>query len=127
MDPFIYIKAPAEASIEAFAAVMKNAFPLTGWHERESSNYYRGCYWVGEFEGKKVKRSWLDSAGFEDYLFCVVVTPEKKSRSERDESDEDFVDRMAQSIAEIGYAAFIPDDDISDRGNRNGVLHEKRA
>jgi hypothetical protein len=127
VDPFIYIKAPPETSLEAFASVLKEVFPLTGWHERESSNYYRGCYWLGALEGKEVKLCWLDSAGFEDYVFCVVVTPKKKSRSARDASDEDFVGRMAQSIAEKSYPAFIPEDDISDRGNRNGILHEKRA
>lgn len=82
---------------------------------------------MGELEGRKVKLCWLDSAGFEDYLFWLVVFSKEKSRSERDVSEENFVDGMARLIAENGYTAFIPEDDISDRGNRNGVLHEKKA
>jgi len=122
MNPYIYIKAPENTSLEAFSAFMKDSLPIQNWHERESSNYYKGTYWLGSLEDKEIKLCWLDSKGFEDYTFWVIVKQKKN-----EPADEEYVDSIAQFIAQKGFSTFIPEDDISDKGNLNGLKYENRA
>jgi len=111
-------------SLEAFAAFVQELFPVTGWHERESSNYYRGCYWCGDMEEREIELCWLDSRGFDDYIFWLVVFSKKKRSVDQDAADEQFVDAMARIIASKGFTTLIPEDDITEKGNQNGVKYE---
>ena len=75
-------------------------------------------------EEREIELCWLDSRGFDDYIFWLVVFSKKKRSVDQDAADEQFVDAMARIIASKGFTTLIPEDDITEKGNQNGVKYE---
>ena len=119
MKPFVYVKAPAEMTLEAFAALFRELFPNVALEERYSDNYYRGSYYRADLNQRRTTLSYASEEHGAEYPFWVAVGGPK------DGAQAALVDSIAGAIASRGFAAFIPKEHVDDFSE--GTRYEAKA
>jgi hypothetical protein len=114
MSAFVYVKPAASMSLTEFSELFAGLFPVTDLHERESSNYYRGYYYSGRLEERKIKLCYSDEEDGDKYPFWIVVT-RKEGFVGEDDTRHLLVAKLAREIAARGHSTLIPDDERKEK------------
>jgi hypothetical protein len=98
-DHIVFIKEQVGfKKLKTFSARVAEILSLTEFQERESSNYAEGHYFKGLLGGSVVRLYYLDTTGFEEWLFAIQIkTPH-----------ESVAHDVASAVAAAGFQCFVP-------------------
>ena len=107
--------------LEQFASLLFERLGITRFHERESSNYVEGFYFLGTAFGIEGALAYADEQGLPDYRFWLSIEPVQHGAP-----GGDYLHQHALSLAALlstfGWRTFVPNDFCTVAGDHEGTV-----